>query len=535
MKNQVVSCNGGVIRITSNLSIALRQVRFTDRIRTLWVDSICINQTDATEREHQVSMMGEIYKTSRCTLICIGSTGHVHAPVVADLVANVDSMIQSVFRRNDFSWCAKSFPYPDKDEPLLTHHGWDSFGVILQNPWFRRGWVVQEAAVSPGALGLWAGSVIDWDKIVQTYFWAIIRAHKLPSIQNLWMSDLHLEGYYTRRNREAVTFRSHGALQPPTFLESLDCARWLEFSDPRDRIFAFLGRLRANELCAFQPSYGKPCIDIYRDFACEYSRLNQDLDLLHFVHNDNSMLESEVASWIPRWDVRRYSSYVGTLNNYNEFSRRILSPQSCPKMIVSEDQTTLELRGILLDVVTFTEPVFDKSSTTVNDVISLWETVSKIPKPVPYSCTPLQVFMEIFCCGDYRGLLKEWEKYRSAYAQLIQRELSCGDASYDNAEKFHSSRMEDVHNKRFIITNRGYYGLAPDPVREGDVCCMICGTRSPFILRRTEKLRHFKLVRSTLILSKHLDHNGYPEPFGMTDDCEDWTDWGLCEEDIFLC
>lgn len=119
--------------------------------------------------------------------------------------------------------------------------------------------------------------------------------------------------------------------------------------------------------------------------------------------------------------------------------------------------------------------------------------------------------------------------------RLLQQELSQGDASSSSAEYFHEMRIKDVHNKSFIMLNRGYYGLAPNTVKEGDVCCIIFGTRSPFILRRTDRARHYKLVGSVLILSKEPDRNGYPGMLGSGEDCEDWVKWGLEEENIFLC
>jgi hypothetical protein len=51
--------------------------------------------------------------------------------------------------------------------------------------------------------------------------------------------------------------------------------------------------------------------------------------------------------------------------------------------------------------------------------------------------------------------------------RLLQHELFQGDASYGIAEYFHEMRM-DVHNKSFIVSNRGYYGLAPNIVKGGD-------------------------------------------------------------------
>ncbi|KAI9736117.1 MAG: hypothetical protein M1818_006293 [Claussenomyces sp. TS43310] len=345
VKNKLISCNGKVIHITANLHDALCQVRLADKPRTLWVDSICINQANPKEQGHQVSLMKHIYKKSNCTLICLGASSYIHAPMVAALVADVDYMIQNVFGRADFDWASNSFPFPDKGEPLLSHSGWESFGVLLQQPWFSRGWVVQEAALGPEALVLWADTTIDWLKIVRAYIWRIRRALKHPDIQHLWLSDLHLQGFHIRRNGEAITFRPEGAANPFTFLEILDCARWLGFTDPRDRIYASLSMPNSDKLLpALRPNYELPYIKVYRDFACEYLRISEDLDILHFVHNDNRTLECDFPSWIPRWDMRLYSSYTGNLNTYNKSFRRIVSRLSSTKITVSLDQTTLKLR-----------------------------------------------------------------------------------------------------------------------------------------------------------------------------------------------
>uniref|UniRef100_L2FFF1 Ankyrin and het domain protein n=1 Tax=Colletotrichum fructicola (strain Nara gc5) TaxID=1213859 RepID=L2FFF1_COLFN len=48
------------LRITRNCANALRRLRYLDRTRTLWVDSICINQRNVEERSHQVSKMRDI-------------------------------------------------------------------------------------------------------------------------------------------------------------------------------------------------------------------------------------------------------------------------------------------------------------------------------------------------------------------------------------------------------------------------------------------------------------------------------------------
>jgi heterokaryon incompatibility protein (HET) len=58
-----------ILAITNNCDAALR--RFTDRKvpQYLWVDSICIDQTNLLERSEQVELMDKIYRSARQVLI----------------------------------------------------------------------------------------------------------------------------------------------------------------------------------------------------------------------------------------------------------------------------------------------------------------------------------------------------------------------------------------------------------------------------------------------------------------------------------
>jgi hypothetical protein len=71
-----ISCNGRLLFVTPNCESALRHLRFKDQSRVLWVDSICIDQTDTavavTERNAQVAAMGEIYAKAKVTLCWLG-------------------------------------------------------------------------------------------------------------------------------------------------------------------------------------------------------------------------------------------------------------------------------------------------------------------------------------------------------------------------------------------------------------------------------------------------------------------------------
>ena len=67
-----ISCNGASLKITHNLNVALRYLRSTIDLRTLWVDAICINQSDFEERSQQVQLMRDVYSKARPVIAWIG-------------------------------------------------------------------------------------------------------------------------------------------------------------------------------------------------------------------------------------------------------------------------------------------------------------------------------------------------------------------------------------------------------------------------------------------------------------------------------
>jgi hypothetical protein len=71
-KQVLITCNGVRVPISENLYTILRRLRHPLRNANVWVDALCINQADTSERTHQVGLMGDIYRNSRETVIWLG-------------------------------------------------------------------------------------------------------------------------------------------------------------------------------------------------------------------------------------------------------------------------------------------------------------------------------------------------------------------------------------------------------------------------------------------------------------------------------
>ncbi|GIZ45998.1 hypothetical protein CKM354_000914100 [Cercospora kikuchii] len=64
--------NGLRLNITKNLAEGLRRLRSRIESKQLWIDAVCINQCDLTERSSQVAIMFDIYRLARNLIVWLG-------------------------------------------------------------------------------------------------------------------------------------------------------------------------------------------------------------------------------------------------------------------------------------------------------------------------------------------------------------------------------------------------------------------------------------------------------------------------------
>jgi hypothetical protein len=125
------------------------------------------------------------------------------------------------------------------------------------------------------------------------------------------------------------------------------------------------------------------------------------------------------------------------------------------------------------------------------------------------------------------------------YTAADQFSGSADAGAEDEPNIFFDFIRNKTHNRRFILTGRCYMGLAPLLAREGDMVGIIFGCKTPCVLRKTGQEKHYMYLGATAILGKECsDVEGggamYCTMLGE-EESKDWVDWGVEEEDIWLC
>ncbi|PPJ54597.1 hypothetical protein CBER1_06159 [Cercospora berteroae] len=71
-RSWVLTLHGKQVTITQNLSEGLRRIRLKTDSQRLWVDALCIDQQNTTERSAQVAMMADIFNIATRCIVWLG-------------------------------------------------------------------------------------------------------------------------------------------------------------------------------------------------------------------------------------------------------------------------------------------------------------------------------------------------------------------------------------------------------------------------------------------------------------------------------
>lgn len=312
--SNTVECNEGtsILRISRRVATALQHLRFPDRVRNLWIDAICINQSDNNEKSEQVRNMLRIFQSARQVVVWLGTKSrHSHI----------------AFRASENSlhllW-ADSFQ-GFHENPQDLHKIAQGFIELFDKPWWNRTWVRQEAYAAKTLILQCGDDVVD-AKTVHRFPWpqldeALSRSRHIgfseyqKKCRNRALALLHL---HTSRNAGA-SFELH---------ELLEGSLEFEVTDPRDRCYAVLGMANIESAAQrytedpghiFPLDYNKSLSEVYQDVVRYYLHSTKTLDILaryqsynHFSFDSSfatldlpkSNRHGDLPSWVINWQLQ---------------------------------------------------------------------------------------------------------------------------------------------------------------------------------------------------------------------------------------
>lgn len=256
------------LAITANCAAALRQLRSEGKA-VVWVDAICIDQNDTTERSHQVGLMRDIYSRASSVFIFLGNDGHE---------PTLDGALMSRMSEKCF--------YGGPSVQLFWESSRDLEGLkaLFERPYWSRLWVIQEVLLSKQAV------VVLNDKSVP-----------LSTLLGNRPLDVKYGSYFPAWTQLiGSSVRDYG--DPVAVSELMLKTSSCHASDARDRIFALLGLVRGAHLEGMDPDYTKTVTELYIGIAAYFLiRHGQSKILKWAATSKGPGPTTGWLSWVPTW------------------------------------------------------------------------------------------------------------------------------------------------------------------------------------------------------------------------------------------
>lgn len=538
--------------VYSYLQMHLHHTEDADKIWH-WIDSLCIHQGDVTERNSQMQLMGQIYRSAAQCDVWLGEEA-------------------------EESWRAFKFlrllgqeffggPSPPsqnwiKNEltPRRGRYGddWTALEKFFARPWWTRVWTVQEFILSKHVV-FCCGPLEMSRSLFQEAIVAIWECRGVAGLNydGAW-NRMRLHQWYLTFGEDEDT-----KSQSPSLTATLAYLGNHQATDPRDRIYSLCGIVKDPQIAGI-PDYKQPVDIVYINLVRSFVEVHKSLDIICFssIFRDTDHISTSLPSWVPDWRVtgnvlvgplmvsQGAKSAIGNFRPLHSLDcTAIYSASLClePRVTFSPDLRRMTCRGIFLDRIDGLAGLrmirwahAPHSCREADELVqpSIYSRASEDPSPQLDSDLALEILTDVMHClvlnrdDRYLNHVISDIDYLNQFASLLfkaanrdpslrftfrswyeaNRELSIrGWKLQDLAKKFleeeclmrslqgdqFNGRLHDTlvkMRRRFIITDEGHLGMAPLEAMKGDVVCVLYGCSVPVILRWCEEKKAYSFV-----------------------------------------
>lgn len=466
--------SNALIHITPSLNETLQHLSPQCAEGHFWVDQICINQTDWDERSRQVRIMGKIYSKAKRVLVWLDK------------------------EENDANELCST-------EPTEERH-WAAVRNVLGLPWFHRGWVVQEAVLPPNVIFFLGTRSFDVDRL-----WEFVEEARnkqeehnfdpalTPSIREMSGCLVLFEIWRLRQKRP-------GKNQKCFYYTLSSFAPRCRTTKSHDSIFGFLGLITEPGLQII-PDYNMAREEVPVMATRQIINGTKRLDVFGVLHRTlrdprYSRVWNGLPSWVPEWTMFLDSESMVFHNWHNYFKAAGKRKHKC-QTTESTNHLQLVVSGKRVDEVQvkFSSvrvghiPSSNRYGWDAHSCLDLTRLKERITKALPADAPALtseRLLTTLLADGSFaltkddrhdkglsedyvRLLLQVYDKLQVPLSQLTDEDVTLVKALHDHARI--------TWGRVVIMGSDSKLGLAHEDVKEGDLICIIHGSKVPLILR----------------------------------------------------
>jgi hypothetical protein len=534
-----------LVPVTKSSTAALRQFRLKACVDKeplrLWIDALCINQTDAAERGLQVLIMGYIFFFAASVWIWLGESDELVERGLATLFGQTHSY--DLHRRTGAALPPSHFLSTtlSLDEEVLHIR---QFAAVWALPYWRRGWTFQEN--KPPHRYIFFGKLMikvpEWSRVFTASFlyagrlgaklgteefsrsivpllsdaeYKFARGETMIDVfvpfafaeQRSWTDGANTEDHSKHRaNADEYTgqtvrpFNDIGIFKAYFFQKVL-----YRTSDPRDSVFAL--RKIIPELANMKPNYSSTPERIFTIATETYLRNTRGGlgDLHQWFHPQAS---SQLPSWV--FDFTHCNVDVnengGTVFLKLQTIRESDASAGSPFRVAHCNGISMHVTGFVFDEILDITGFIDYSlrpgnrwMAQVNVCLSLADSyclpsITSIQGYATYTRALIRTFgigvsdltTNTIGLDEYlRSDLFHWEDGPIQVLTIISTMSRPGvnAVEFERAKTFLSALSSNLSNARFFVSKSLRIGLAPMGAAVGDQIAIIASADLPFVLR----------------------------------------------------
>ncbi|KAJ4263518.1 hypothetical protein NW762_006337 [Fusarium torreyae] len=383
--------NGHIFEAKPNLYDALLELRTACSDTLTWIDALCVNQANPTERSTQVSVMDQIYGNADRVIVWLGTPFpeleiglRTAERIGTQSVPHTLRMLGS--QTWDFNLDLSSMPERYNMEPIDEDEALGLAAVFKSN-WFARIWVIQEVSLASDVVILCNQKFTPFDCVGLTATFLNYSGFVVPVMQLIPEdrpgvrdeSDIHLDqaeriqllrewckgeksmwaGVLSMLDFKAGLGEKQQSSASLLLFQLLLATFGFGATDPRDTIYGLGGILKHIAAAqghvlppTFQPDYTIKTKDLLRDVAQDIIETTGSLALLSLVKDLSWRQTPGLPSWAPEFCPEMSSSVLGPqFKSVGTVNCSRYTPKGSNKYPFHIDKNTLKAFGFSLGTV----------------------------------------------------------------------------------------------------------------------------------------------------------------------------------------
>ncbi len=426
--------------------------------------------------------MGSIYQSAKRVVVWIGEedeTTGIGLILLSELLAALP--VDRVRKIGISDIIAKFGP------TVQSSKAWEALRELFTRPWFRRVWVIQEAALAARSTVRCGSYEIPWTDLVD-----------LCQVQ-AGEGQREYEAHETMLAIEAIRERYNLGLERP-LVELLSMSVDFKSTDPRDKLFGLLGVATDAQEPDLLPDYSLSVQDVYAKVTRILVLRDKSLAVLCDARNPKRL--AGLPTWTPDWSIPHA---VQTPLASRSRRKYMAAGNTEANAYFSKTLRTIFLKGVAVDTISTLGNVLPTDYFS-DDIHTQWKRMAQSVQPYPTGEDYETVYWRTLLADSGRNGVESDRYNQTLYEtwqnnEVLHTSVPIPNIDVINARRteFHTIKTRFCTGRRLFTTEKGYLGLGPADARERTLICVLHGGPVPLLLHKNTRHQYYNFIGECFI------------------------------------